>query len=110
MCGRRIPDSRNDFTVYGVNGRVVGTNTNTIIPETPSQLEVLSDSGDFNEEQSLGALSNYVAEVEDFHQAIEQDREPLASGIDGLRVVEVTQAMVESAWNKRSVRIDPIKI
>ena len=110
VCSRRIPDSRNDFTVYGVNGRIVGTNTTTIIPDSPSLLEVLSDSGDYTEEQGVGALSNYIAEMEDFRQAIEQDREPSASGIDGLRVVEVTQAMVESAWNKRSVRIDPIKI
>ena len=110
VCGRRIPDSRNDFTVYGVNGRLGGTNTTSIIPNAPSQLQLVSDSGDFTEEQGLGPLSNYVAEVEDFRQAIVQDREPLASGIDGLRVVEVTRAMVESAWNQRSVRIDPIKI
>ena len=110
ICSRRVPDSLNDFTVYGVNGRIIGTNTTTIIPDSPASLEVKSDSGDFTEELDLGALSNYVAELDDFQQAIEQDREPSASGIDGLRIVEVTQAMVESSWNKRTVRIDRIKI
>jgi hypothetical protein len=55
-------------------------------------------------------MSNYVAELEDFQQAVRQDREPAASGIDGLRAVEVTLAMIESAWTKRAVRIDPVKV
>ncbi|HZA21444.1 MAG TPA: Gfo/Idh/MocA family oxidoreductase, partial [Dehalococcoidia bacterium] len=55
-------------------------------------------------------LGNYIAEIEDFHRAIEADREPAASGVDGLRVVEVTLAMVESARTGRTVRIDPVKV
>jgi predicted dehydrogenase len=42
-------------------------------------------------------LGNFINELRDFHQAIEEDREPAATGMDGLRLVEVTLAMIESA-------------
>jgi predicted dehydrogenase len=69
------------------------------VSETVNQTEVCSGS----------YLGNFVAEIEDFQQAIAEDREPAASGIDGLRVVEVTLAMVESARTGRTVKIDPVK-
>ncbi len=55
-------------------------------------------------------LGNFRAEIADFQQAVDQGREPVASGIDGLRVVEVTLAMIESARTGRAVKIDPVEV
>jgi hypothetical protein len=46
-------------------------------------------------------------ELADFHHAIREDREPAATGLDGLRVVQVTLAMIgrpEMAGRSRSSR------
>ena len=51
-------------------------------------------------------LANYVDEVEDFYHAVNERREPAATGLDGLRAVEVTLAMIASAREGRTVKID----
>ena len=45
-----------------------------------------------------------------FHQAIQEDREPVATGMDGLRVVQVTLAMIQSAREGRTVKIEPVDV
>jgi predicted dehydrogenase len=52
----------------------------------------------------------YTRQVEAFNQAIQQDAEPSASGLDGLRAVQVTVAMVESATTGRAVQIAPLSV
>ncbi len=107
-CGRLLPDSRNDFTIYGTDGRITGRAT--IWESRQGRLEVVSETVNRTEVYGSDYLGNFIAELEDFHQAIEQDREPVASGLDGLRVVEVTLAMIESARTGRTVRIDPVMV
>jgi 1,5-anhydro-D-fructose reductase (1,5-anhydro-D-mannitol-forming) len=107
-CGRVLPDSRNDFTIYGSDGRITGRAT--LWEARQGKVEVVSETVNHTQVCPGDYLGNFIAEIEDFHHAIEEDREPAASGVDGLRVVEVTLAMVESAWTKRTVRIDPVKV
>jgi 1,5-anhydro-D-fructose reductase (1,5-anhydro-D-mannitol-forming) len=102
-CGRVLPDSRNDFNIYGSDGRVSGQATLwearqgrvEVVSETLSQTEVYPDE----------YLGNFISELQDFHRALEEDREPAASGVDGLRMVEVTLAMIESAKTGRTVKV-----
>lgn len=105
-CGRLLPDSRNDFTIYGTDGRITGRAT--LWESRQGRIEVVSETVNRTEVYSSDYLGNFIAELEDFQQAIEQDREPVATGLDGLRVVEVTLAMIESAGTGRTVRIDPV--
>lgn len=49
-------------------------------------------------------------ELADFHCAIREDREPSATGLDGLRVVQVTLAMIASARDGRKVKIEPLTV
>jgi 1,5-anhydro-D-fructose reductase (1,5-anhydro-D-mannitol-forming) len=107
-CGRVLPDSRNDFTIYGSDGRISGRAT--LWEARQGRIEVVSETVNQTEVCSGSYLGNFIAEIEDFQQAIAEDREPAASGVDGLRVVEVTLAMVESARTKRTVRIEPLKV
>jgi predicted dehydrogenase len=107
-CGRVLPDSRNDFTIYGTDGRVSGRAT--LWEARQGKVEIVSETVNQTEVCSGSYLGNFITEIEDFQQAIAEDREPAASGVDGLRAVEVTLAMVESARTKKTVRIEPVKV
>ena len=107
-CGRLMPGSQNDFTVYGTDGRITGRAT--IWESRQGRIDVASETVNRTEVYGGNYLGNFIAELEDFHQAIEQDREPVATGLDGLRVVEVTLAMIESARTGRTVKIDPAMV
>jgi predicted dehydrogenase len=50
-----------------------------------------------------------VAEIEDFQRAVATGSRPAATGLDGLRVVEVTLAMIESARTRRSVKTERVE-
>jgi predicted dehydrogenase len=52
---------------------------------------------------------NYVAEIEDFQRAVATGGQPATTSLDGLRVVEVTLAMIESARTRRSVKIERVE-
>lgn len=107
-CGRRLPDSRNDVTIYGSHGCIRGLGT--LWESREGSLEVKSET--INKTVSLAPdrLANYVDQLQDFHRALIEDREPMATGLDGLRVVQVTLAMIASAREKRTVRIEPLAV
>jgi predicted dehydrogenase len=107
-CGRRLPDSHHDVVIYGSQGRISGLDT--LREGRQGALEVVSDTVNKTEAHAADILANYVDELTDFHQAIVEDREPAASGLDGLRVVQVTLAMITSAREKRTVSIEPIAV
>ncbi len=107
-CGRLLPDSRNDFAVYGSDGRITGRAT--LWESRQGRVEVVSETINRTYVAPGTYLGNFVAELEDFHRAIEENREPLATGLDGLRVVEVTLAMIESARTGRTVSIAPVAV
>ena len=107
-CGRRLPDSRNDLTVYGSLGRIVGTAA--LWEGRQGSLEVVSETVNKTETYPHAPLANFIDELTDFHRAITEDREPAATGLDGLRVVQVTLAMIESARERRTVRIEPFTV
>jgi len=101
-ASRLLPDSRNDFRLYGILGRLEGHHS--LWEARTGRFETVSETLNETREYPEELLPNYVAEIEDFQQAVATDREPAATGVDGLRVVEVTVAMIESARSGRSVR------
>ena len=104
-CGRRLPDSLNDLVIYGSQGRLAGRGT--LWEAREGGLEIVSDSVNRSETYTPDFLANYVDELEDFYRAVVDQREPAATGLDGLRVVEVTLAAITSAREKRTVKIEP---
>ena len=105
FCGRTLPDSRNDFVLYGVNGRITGRAT--LWEAQQGKLEMVSDSTSYTEVYPADYLGNFTALIEDFGRAVAEDREPAATGLDGLRVVEITLAALESAREGRTVKLTP---
>ena len=107
-CSRLLPDSRNDFTIYGSLGRVSGEAT--LWEARQGRVELISEDVHRTEVCPDQYLGNFIAEVEDFHRAIEEDREPAATGVDGLRAVEITLAMIESAREGRTVKLEQAEV
>jgi predicted dehydrogenase len=48
----------------------------------------------------------YKDEVEDFNRCIQENREPLATGMDGLRDAEISVAMFESGRQGKKIRLE----
>ena len=71
--------------------------------------EITSDTVNETADYPEALLPNYVAEIEDFQRAVATGGQPAATGLDGLRVVEVTLAMIESARTRRSVKIERVE-
>ena len=53
-------------------------------------------------------IANPIDTLTDFHRAIVEDRDPAATGSDGFRAVQMTLAMIASAWEKRTARVAPL--
>jgi 1,5-anhydro-D-fructose reductase (1,5-anhydro-D-mannitol-forming) len=106
-CGRRVPDTRNDAVIYGTEGRV--WLKDTLYEPLKGGLEVVSDSVHLEEPYPGGdLLSLYQLEVEAFQRAVRRKEDFEASGMDGVRAVQVASAIIESASTGRTVKIEPL--
>ena len=103
-----LQDNRNDLTIYGINGRITGQAT--IGGALQGKLEGVSETANHTKVYHHNRHAVLTAMLEEFHQAIQEDREPSASGIDGLRVVEITLAMIGSARHGRTVKISSVEV
>ena len=103
-CGRMLPDTLNDFTIYGTDGRFTGRAT--VWEARMGDVEVVSKTVNQIESWEYDYLANFTAELSDFHAALKEDREPAATGIDGLRSTEINSAVIRSAQTGRTVKIE----
>ncbi len=103
--GLHIPRSHNDLIVYGTKARITGTGTvgMQLVGEIRVDSDGLISRSEFPVADSI--CGSYIRGVEAFNAAIEQDTEPDASGLDGLEMVRVAQAVLESSRTGRAVRI-----
>ena len=47
----------------------------------------------------------FISLIEDFVTAVEQHRPPLATGVDGLRSIEIHQGVYQSARTRQAVAL-----
>ena len=107
-CGFKMPDTKNDATLYGSRGRIVlGHSLWTTLQ---GSLEVVSDTVQTTMTYPRDPLALYTRQVEAFNRALRQQEEPIASGLDGLRAVQVTEAMIASAARGRTVKLEPLSV
>ncbi len=107
VCGSRMPDAINDVTVYGSDGRVLLKNAAS--PSLGGSLEVTSETVNSEVSYTPDPLALARWQIEGFNKAVTLDEEPRASGLDGLRSVQITEAMIESAKTRRTVTVEPIQ-
>lgn len=100
-CSRQTPKGDNDFSVFGSEGRLDGVG---VVGQAPAGRLVLSNVAGVREIPFSGP-DPYTAEIEAFQRAVLEDREPEASGLDGLRSVEVLDAIVRSNRDRRAISL-----
>ena len=103
MCGRMLPDTQNDLALYGSDGRFA--TKETIWEARLGRAELVSAAPSKSETYEYDYLANFVAELNDFRDALECDRDPSATGEDGLRATQITTAAIESAKTGRVVKV-----
>ena len=96
------PNPHNDFVIYGAKGRITGKGLTR--SRAGGELQVALNDGT-SRTQAYAAINAHEACVVAFSEALLAGRAPTASGIDGLRSVQVTDAMKKSAWEGVHVRL-----
>jgi 1,5-anhydro-D-fructose reductase (1,5-anhydro-D-mannitol-forming) len=89
------PYPHNDFVIYASKGRIIGRGLTR--SRAGGEMHVTSSDAKTRVRQ-YPAVNAHEACVVDFSKAILEDRAPSASGLDGLKSVELTVAMAKSAW------------
>ena len=107
-CSSRVPDFMNDVTIYGSDGHIVLKDASR--PTFAGGLEVSSETVNTTKSYGPDSLALFKWQTEAFNRAIQQDEEPAASGLDGLKVVQVTLAMIESASTGRTIQLEPLPV
>jgi 1,5-anhydro-D-fructose reductase (1,5-anhydro-D-mannitol-forming) len=98
----KAPHPHNDFVIYGSKGRITGRGLTR--SRSGGELHVLGADGK-TKVTAYPATNAHAACVADFSRALLEGRAPSPSGIDGLRSVELTDAMARSAWDGIHVRL-----
>ena len=104
MCGRMLPDTQNDLALYGSDGRIA--TKETVWEARLGSMELVSASANEIASYEYNYLANFVAELNDLRDALEHDRDPAATGDDGLHAAQITDAAIESAKTGRMVKLE----
>ena len=96
------PFPHNDFVIYGAKGRIIGRGLTR--SRAGGVMEVTTADGK-TRSREFPAINAHAAAVAAFSETLLAGREPLPSGIDGLRSVQLTDAMARSAWEGVHVRL-----
>ena len=96
------PYPHNDFVIYGTQGRIIGRGLTR--SRAGGVLEVTMADGKMRT-TDFPATNAHVASVAAFSETLLEGRDPVPSGVDGLRSVQLTEAMARSAWDGVHVRL-----
>jgi 1,5-anhydro-D-fructose reductase (1,5-anhydro-D-mannitol-forming) len=98
----KTPCPHNDFVIYGSKGRILGRG----LTRSRAGGELLVTTADGSTRTTAyPAINAHGACVAAFSKALLEGRDPVPSGIDGLRSVQLTEAMARSAAEGVHVRV-----
>src|SRR6266516_1577624 len=89
----KVTDNQQDIHIYGTKGRVLGRSTSRPFMDGELRVKI----GDQETVTPVSSRDAYAREIAAFNRAVLEDREPDASGLDGLRSVQLTEAILKSA-------------
>ena len=98
-ANQSLPNPQQDLVVYGTEGRVLGRNV------TRSDLTgtITVTGRDGSEERTVSSAGVFGATVQAFADAVLEGRDPSPGGLDGLRSVQVVDALARSVRERRSI-------
>jgi 1,5-anhydro-D-fructose reductase (1,5-anhydro-D-mannitol-forming) len=96
------PDNQPEIDVYGSKGRITASRVTR--PWMDGQMRVLTESGEKVTQET--SQDCYRRVIDDFNRAVLESRDPHATGLDGLRSVQLTEAMARSAREGRTETIE----
>lgn len=101
-CNEKIHHPKNDIVIYGTKGRIAGTGLTR--SRVDGDLRVLTEAGEtITAYPSPGAHRLCVAA---FARAVLNDLEPNPSGLDGLRSMQLCNAIAQSVIGRTTVEVD----
>jgi 1,5-anhydro-D-fructose reductase (1,5-anhydro-D-mannitol-forming) len=101
-CNERLAYPRNDVVFFGSKGRIAGFSLTRA--RVDGQLTVLTGEGETT--TPYPAPGAHQRSVAAFTQAVLSDQEPDASAIDGLRSMQLCEAISRSVKERRVVEVD----
>ena len=90
---QRTPFPLNDIVIYGSTGRIDGRSITR--PQTEGQMRIVTAAGERTGQYA--SHDAYIRTVRAFTEAVLAGRDPNPSGLDGLRSVQLTDAIRRSA-------------
>jgi 1,5-anhydro-D-fructose reductase (1,5-anhydro-D-mannitol-forming) len=102
VVSQAIPHYRADVAFYGTEGKIVGTSI--IRPDRDATVAItIGGEERATESRTSGGFAGVLAA---FQHSVTDNTEPNPSGIDGLRSVELTDALVRSAREGRTIELE----
>lgn len=100
-CNERLRHPRNAIAIHGTNGRIIGTDLTR--SRHDGDLTVLTEQGETTTHYPAPEAHRRCLAA--FNRAVLDDRPPAPSGVDGLRSVELCEAIARSARERRLVEV-----
>jgi 1,5-anhydro-D-fructose reductase (1,5-anhydro-D-mannitol-forming) len=102
LATQAVPHFRADVAFYGSEGKVVGRSVTR--PEIEGG-ELTVVTGGEERVTPTSTVGGFKLAVAEFQRAVVSDEEPNASGLDGLRSADLTEAIARSAREGRTVEV-----
>jgi len=96
------PKPHSDFVIYGTKGHITGRGFTR--SRFSGEVQVLTADGK-SRSMEFPAINAHGAAVAAFSQALLDGTDFTPSGVDGLRSVQLTTGMAQSAWDCVHVRL-----
>lgn len=101
VVSQALPHFRADVGFYGTEGRIVARSA--IRPDKEATVSIVV--GEDERVTEATTAGGFAAALEAFQRAVLDDTEPNPSGVDGLRSVELTDALARSAREGRTIEL-----
>lgn len=99
VASRLFQQADNSLAIYCTEGHVRAVGT--VGTDPTGSLDIATANG--VQRLTYGTRDPYRAEIEAFNLNIRENTEPNASGVDGMNVVRVTEALLESARTHKAI-------